>query len=74
MACVSSPNNVTITITWNPRNQKNTAPLCELVGEAISGDARQRDIELGKKIPTCRRRAFYLVLKLCINGGNCAIW
>ncbi len=30
MACVSSPNNVTITITWNPRNQKNTTPLCEL--------------------------------------------
>jgi hypothetical protein len=30
MACVSSPNNVMITITWNPRNQKNMAHLCEL--------------------------------------------
>jgi len=30
MACVSSPNNVTIAVTWNPINQMNTTPLCEL--------------------------------------------
>ncbi len=43
-------------------------------GEAIGDDAQQRDIELGKKIPRWWKRAFHLVLKLCINGGNCAIW
>lgn len=49
MAYVSSPNNVTIAITWNPINQKNTTPLCELEEKQLVMMPNKGTLNLAKR-------------------------